>query len=252
MTYPKFKDKHAERALFQPSDLLRYNGLDRVSFPDKYVFTYQTSALTHFIRKYAGRLKRLDTHSFFPVYVIKDLGIGFVRFNGIGAPNTTTFMEEFIALGGKEFINIGTAGGLKSEGVFVCDKALRDEGTSYHYLPHGDYTYPDEGLTERLKQQLTRMKQDFNIGTTWTIDAPYRETKAEVEQHRREGIVTVEMEASALFAVANYRKVKIASAFVVSDVLGKKWDPKFNHINVKQTQNKLIDVAIDTFLTETR
>jgi len=52
------------------------------------------------------------------------------------------------------------------------------------------------------------------------------------------------MEASALFTVAKYRKVKMASAFVVSDVLGEKWDPKFHKMDVKRSLNKLIDAAI--------
>ena len=164
---------------------------------------------------------------------------------GIGSPNAATVFEELIALGGKKFLNIGTAGGLHHEGIFLCNKALRDEGTSYHYIPHGKFTHPDKKLTEKLGKAIENKGLEYFEGTTWTIDAPYRETKAEIEHYAKKGISTVEMEASALFAVAKCRKVKIASAFVVSDVLGKKWKPKFNHHKIKKSLNLLFDAAIN-------
>ena len=163
---------------------------------------------------------------------------------GIGSPHSAGILEELIALGGREFLNIGIAGGLNQEGVFLCDKALRDEGTSYHYLPSGRFSYPDRKLTERLGRCMEKEGLEYSEGTTWTIDAPYRETKTEVEKYTKQGVCTVEMEASALFAVAEYRKVKIASAFVVSDVLGGEWKPKFHKFNVARAQNRLIDAAV--------
>ena len=87
--------------------------------------------------------------------------------------------------------------------------------------------------------KLKKKGLQFFRGVTWTIDAPYRETKAELQHYKKLGISTVEMEASAMFAVAKYRKVKIASAFVVSDILGTKWVPKFHKLDVKRTLNKL-------------
>ena len=86
---------------------------------------------------------------------------------------------------------------------------------------------------------------EYHVGTSWTIDAPYRETRKEIEYYRKQGVATVEMEASALFALAKVRKIKIASAFVISDTLLKEWNPKFNHIDVVKTQNKVMDAAID-------
>ncbi len=240
MSYPKFKNKHMEISLFSPKDYIKYKKFPK-NLPKKYVITYQTSALNYIKRKY--KLKKTRLYSLLTVYIHKN--IGFVKMTGIGSPNAATVLEELIALGGRIFLNVGTAGGLHHEGVFLCTKALRDEGTSYHYLPKGNFTFPDEKLTERFGKCIEKAGLEFFSGTTWTIDAPYRETKAEVEKYSKKGIVTVEMEASALFAVAQYRKVKIASAFVVSDLLGKKWLPKFHRFNIKRTQNKLIDIAVD-------
>ncbi|MDP3882123.1 MAG: nucleoside phosphorylase [Nanoarchaeota archaeon] len=244
MVFPNFENKHLQEALFSPKDFIKYRKF-KGNFPKKYIITYQSRALNYFRRKY--KPKKHKFYSLLNVYVHKD--IGFVRMTGIGAPNAATVIEELIALGGKTFINVGTAGGLNHEGVFLCDKAIRDEGTSYHYLPHGEEVFPDNKLTEKLGKCIRKQGLEYFKGTTWTIDAPYRETRVEVEHYVKQGVATVEMEASALFAVAKVRKAKIASAFVVSDLLGKKWLPQFHRFNIKKAQNKLIDAAVNCLMS---
>jgi len=240
MSYPNYKNKHLEKALFNPVDYIRYNNFPR-NFPKKYILTYQTYALNFIKRKYNP--KKIKLHNLLTIYVHKN--VGFVKMTGMGCPHAVAILEELIALGGKQFINIGTAGGLHHEGIFLCDKALRDEGTSHHYIPFGKYSYPNRKLTDRMRMQFIKDKIKFFEGATWTIDAPYRETKAEVEKYAKQGIKTVEMEASALFAVARYRKIELASAFVVSDLLGKKWLPKFHRFDVKREHRKLISCAFE-------
>lgn len=239
VSYPRFTNKHHEEALFNPCDYITYKNW-KGPFPKKYILTYQSKAKDYFLRKY--KPKKIKLYSLLAIYQHKD--IGFVKMTGIGAPNAAVVLEELIALGGREFLNVGTAGGLQNEGVFLCTRAIRDEGTSHHYVPQGDYAYPDKELTEKFSSCLTKNELPFERGTTWTIDAPYRETKAEVMRYTKEGVATVEMETSALLSVASYRKVKIASAFVVSDLLGKKWMPNFHRFDVRRAQNKLIDSAV--------
>ncbi len=239
MSYPNFKDKHLQEALFHPMDFVNYKKFPK-NLPKKYIITYQAAALDFFKRKYNPRKVKL--YSLLTVYIHG--GIGFVKMSGIGSPNAASVFEELVALGGRIFLNLGTAGGLNHEGVFLCNKALRDEGTSYHYVKEGKFAFPDEKLTEQFGKSIEEEGMEYFEGTTWTIDAPYRETRAEVEKYAKKGISTVEMEASALFVVAKYRKVKIASAFVVSDLLGKAWTPKFHRFNIKRMQNKLVDAAI--------
>jgi len=242
MAYPNFKNKHLQEALFHPEDFLKYNNI-KGKFPTKYIITYQSRAKSHFLRIYKPKKVRL--YSLLTMYIYKD--IGFIKMSGIGAPISSAILEELISLGGKEFLNIGTAGGLDKQGVFLCTKALRDEGTSHHYLAQGRFSYPNQDLTTRFEKQLKHSGIPYREGTTWTIDAPYRETKAEIEHYKKQGIATVEMEASALFAVAQVRKVKLASAFVVSDILGKEWKPKFKKFDVVRSQNQLIDAAVEFF-----
>lgn len=244
MTFPNLKHKHKEESLFSPTDWVRYKNLPKKiakSLPTKYIIIYRPRVLEYFKKKYHP--KEIEIHSNLKIQKIGNVGV--VKMTGIGSPHAATAMEELIALGGGEFLNIGTSGGLQKQGIYLCEKALRDEGTSYHYLPHGDFIYPDKELTKKLGEQLEKRKIKYLLGATWTIDAPYRETKKEVEKYRKSGISTVEMEASALFAVAKVRKVKIAAAFVVSDLLGKTWLPRFHRFDVKKAQNKLIDAAVE-------
>lgn len=243
MTFPQLKNKHSAEALFHPGDIVNYERWDSKNFPKKIVITYQRSALAYFKRKYAGKyesLKFSGTHK-----VLNYNGVGFIKMQGIGSPHASVILEELIALGVREFINIGTAGGLNGEGIVVCNRALRDEGTSHHYSAHGRWAYPDEKLSKLLKQTLDAHKVEYRVAPTWTIDAPYRETKAEVARYKKEGIASVEMEASALFTIAKLRKVKIASAFSISDILGEKWEPKSHTFDVTKGLNQLVDASMD-------
>jgi len=246
MTYPKFKNKHLEKALVRSKDFLEYHqNIYLKILPKKYILTFQSSVIKYFKRKY--KPKKIRIYSLLTIYKYKDLGL--VKLTGVGSPNAAAILEELIVLGGKTFLIVGTAGGLHHEGIFVCNKALRDEGTSYHYIPHGEFSFPDKKLTEKLKNSIKKAGLEYSDCISWTIDAPYRETKAEVERYVKKGISTVEMEASALFAVARCKKVKIAAVFVVSDLLGKKWTPKFHQFNVVRAENKLIDVAVKLLRT---
>ena len=129
----------------------------------------------------------------------------------------------------------------------MCNKALRDEGTSHHYLPDSVYVESDERLTQRLARSLDKFGIEYQTSPTWTIDAPYMETKREIAHYRKSGVKTVEMEAAALFSVAKVRGAKVAAVFAVSDILDKEWDPQFHKINLKRTLNKLVDACVDCF-----
>lgn len=158
-----------------------------------------------------------------------------------GAPGIVMVMEQLIALGVKRFISIGIAGTLQKRihigDIIICDKAIRDEGTSYHYVKPSKYAYASEKMVERMKKSLDIHNQKYFVGTSWTTDAFYRETVAEVNHYQKEGVVTVDMEASALFAVAQYRNVEIGVIFTISDSLAElQWDPRFH---IKEPPEKL-------------
>ncbi len=87
----------------------------------------------------------------------------------------------------------------------IIDRALRDEGTSYHYLPPSDFSVAEMVLVRLARESLTAAGMTLQVGPTWTTDAPFRETAEAVERARDTGILAVEMEAAALYAFAAAR-----------------------------------------------
>jgi uridine phosphorylase len=148
---------------------------------------------------------------------------------GVGAPLAAAFLEEAIALGCRKFIACGGAGVLASEiamgHVVVPSAAVRDEGTSYHYLPPSREVEADPQGLEAIETVLRRHGVDYLVGKTWTTDAIYRETRERVQRRRAEGCLTVEMEAATFFAVAKFRGVPVAQILYGGDDLGgTEWD----------------------------
>jgi uridine phosphorylase len=168
-------------------------------------------------------------HGIHPVYGFDMNGERIAVFNpGVGAPLAGAFFEESMAHGCRRFMAVGTAGGLVPSltigHVIVPTFAIREEGTSYHYLPPSRSVEPSEDATDALIRTLKRRDVPFVTGGTWSTDAPYRETMGKVERRAREGCLTVEMEAAALFAIARFRGVPIAQLLTTSDDLsGEEW-----------------------------
>ena len=119
-------------------------------------------------------------------------------------------------------ISIGTAGGLHPQHqrgqVVVVSSAVRDEGTSHHYLAPDEAADPDPTLTAQYANALDAAGIANLSGPTLTTDAPHRTTAEEVRHHRAAGVLTVEMEASALFALGRVRGMPVASAVVIDGV----------------------------------
>ena len=178
-------------------------------------------------RKFRGTLDRRTD-----IYRVRP-SVGVTVLAGPGAPHVAIVVEELAALGVRRFVIVGIAGSLQPSlrvgSLVLCGRALRDEGTSHHYIRPGRFVRPSAGLTETLRTELERRGTPYAIGPTWTIDAPYRETVTEIRRYRRLGILTVEMEASALFSVARLRGRQSAALFVISDHLDERgWEPRFH------------------------
>jgi len=150
---------------------------------------------------------------------------------GLGASLGAAWMEELIALGVRKFIACGGAGVLDREiatgHLLVPISAVRDEGTSYHYLPPGREVEPSPEGVAALVKTLEAHGVPYLRIKTWTTDAFYRETTAKVQLRLREGCLAVEMEAAAFFAVAAFRGVTMAQLlYGGDDVSGTDWDPR--------------------------
>jgi uridine phosphorylase len=169
---------------------------------------------------------------------------------GEGSPMISSLMEELIAFGVKQIVSIvwggGLQSGLKAGDIVICDRAIRDEGTSHHYLTPGKYVHANPDMVDKLKNALDLRGCRYTVGTTWTTDAPYRETKEEVIQYKSEGILTVEMEIASLFAVAQVRDIQIVSAIAVGDSLAElHWQLPNDFEPIERSLELLYSAAID-------
>jgi uridine phosphorylase len=128
----------------------------------------------------------------------------------VGASFAVLVAEELFASGCELLISVTSAGqiaGMTDPPYFVLiEKALRDEGTSYHYLPPGDFSHIGPGLLSALEEVFTHTPVSMHRGATWTTDAPFRETASSVAHCRDLAIVAVEMEAAALYAFAEAKQ----------------------------------------------
>ena len=150
---------------------------------------------------------------------------------GVGAPLAAAFLEEMIARGCRTFVACGGAGVLVPDvalgHVVVPTAAIRDEGTSYHYLPAAREVEPTRQAVDAIVATLERHHVPYVTGKTWTTDGLYRETRGKVERRVAEGCLTVEMEAAAFFAVAAFRGVSFGQLLYAGDDLsGDAWDER--------------------------
>jgi uridine phosphorylase len=259
-SYPNFAGKHAEEALFTAADftayLRRVGALGDDPVPAGVVICYQRSLYDHVLRTeglpgQAARRRGLTL-------ALPSTGgrVGLLGQFGIGAPAATTALEQLAALGTSAVISIGTAGSLQHDlepGDFVlCEAAIRDEGVSHHYLPPARLATAPAPMSAALGAAMSQSGLRFRTGVSWTIDTPYRETVAETRHYQAEGVLCVEMEAAALFAVAQVRGLQLASAFVISDSLADLvWNPGFHDPQVEAGLVELYQAAV-TALTVSR
>jgi uridine phosphorylase len=143
----------------------------------------------------------------------------------VGAAFSVLLAEQAFASGCALLISISSAGQITASApapyFILIDRALRDEGTSYHYLAPSRYAEADPALTQAAMAALQAAGRHVHLGTTWTTDAPFRETERAVAAARAEGILAVEMEAAALYAFARSRGKQVLCFAQVTNQLGQ-------------------------------
>ncbi len=143
----------------------------------------------------------------------------------VGAPFAVLVAEELFASGCRLLISITSAGQITPAGrppyVVLIEKALRDEGTSYHYRPPSTYSHLDPALHRAVCAGWDHAQVPLHVGASWTTDAPFRETEEMLAAGRQQGILAVEMEAAALYALAGARNYPIICFAQVTNRMGQ-------------------------------
>lgn len=173
----------------------------------------------------------------------------------LGAPQTVLVLEKMIALGARRIIAAGWCGSLQKDvrigDVVIPSSAIAEEGTSGHYPV--DAPAPSPALRHALGAALSNAGLPVHEGPVWTTDAPFRETVAKVKRFQSEGVLAVEMEASALFAVSRFRHVDLAVVLVVSDDLSDlRWVHGFRDPRFAASRKAVVESALKALVSAAR
>jgi uridine phosphorylase len=143
----------------------------------------------------------------------------------VGAPFAVLVAEELFASGCQILVSLTSAGQITASGptpyFVIIDRALRDEGTSYHYTAPADYAEADPRLVAIAAAALKQTDQRVFVGSSWTTDAPFRETAEAIAAARTQGVLAVEMEAAALYALARRTAARILCLAHVTNTMGQ-------------------------------
>ena len=200
---------YEEPPVFTPENLLRearrQKGLEPGLVPEVCVLDPDGDIVEHL--REAGRAERDPYWACYHtrLYGFEEGGVSYGIVGGVvGAPFAVLVAEELFASGCRFLISVTSAGQITAVApppyFVLIERALRDEGTSYHYTPPSPYSEPHPELLQMLQGAFEEEKITVSSGAVWTTDAPFRETATEIQRHRSAGILAVEMEAAALYA----------------------------------------------------
>ncbi|WP_247948444.1 nucleoside phosphorylase [Streptococcus constellatus] len=241
------------RAIINPEDLIE----TLPDFPELVVSCFARATFERMLMSF--RHEQVATTSManieIPIYRIIVKGTPIALFNApVGASACVAILEDLIAFGMKKLVLFGTCGVLdetiKETSIIVPQMAIRDEGTSYHYLPASDEIEVNVGLQDFLISFLDENGISHSVGKVWTTDGIYRETAEKLYKRKKAGAICVDMECSAVAALADFRKISICHFFYAADHLSEEnWDMRnlSNHADLDE-KDKVANLAIQIAL----
>lgn len=246
----KFEKGRDFKSLFGANELIEH--LEKKTkkslrtLPSKAILCFSPTAINslqdEFEQSYLSLGARISPWQGQQVIVVSDFGIG--------APAAVAQLEQIVACGVESVLVIGSAGALKSHlqpgQIIVCEGAFADEGTSRHYGANSEIIVPSLEQSKNWKLFLQGKEAKIQSGLSWTTDAPYRESIAEVNYYSERGALSVEMEASAMFQAGHILNCSVSAAFVISDLLTTSgWQPHFGEKPVKDGMKRLLQYALE-------
>jgi uridine phosphorylase len=219
-----------EPSVFSPDSLLaearRQKGLSTESVPDICVLD-PDGDIIRYLRE-TGQATRLPSwpgyHTTLYQFERNGTTLGIIGC-AVGASFAVLVAEQLFAAGCEFLVSITSSGQIEPRDdppyFVLIERALRDEGTSYHYRHLETYAHLDSGLQEAVINASERVSQPVYAGATWTTDAPFRETETAIERARSEDILAVEMEAAALYTFATVRNQPVVCFAHVTNQMGQ-------------------------------
>jgi uridine phosphorylase len=218
-------------AVFSAADAIA--GQSRLhSLPERAVLCFYAEIIES-LPSEAERIGFLEAaHGKHPIWKVRRHDVDIAVFHpGVGAPLAAAFLEEAIAMGVNKAVACGGCGTLSADvkggDIVVPTSAVRDEGTSFHYLPPSREVDADPDGVRIAVEVLTERDVPHHTGKVWTTDGFYRETAKRVATRKAEGCLVVDMEASAFSAVSQFRGIRFAQLLYGGDDLsGDEWDER--------------------------
>ena len=239
-----------KEAIFNPENLV--NLVD--GLPEIGITCFSRKLLERIIDKYNAIPFVYSTHSGgeLPIYIVTYKEKEFAIFlSKVGAPACVAEYENLFVMGIKKIVIFGTCGVLNNNipdlSIIIPNMAIRDEGTSYHYCEPTRSIKVNPKYLDKFVRILDKTNIPYTVGKTWTTDAPYRETKNKVMKRKKEKCICVDMECSAIAALAKFRNKEIFQFFYATDNLdSKKWEVRSlkdnDGLNIKE---KIVDLAFE-------
>jgi uridine phosphorylase len=235
MVTPPILDKKwvSSPSVFAPSALLRearrQKKLEAVDVPGVCILD-PDGDLVRKLRA-AGRTKRFENwpcyHTELDCFSLGGQEVGIVG-RVVGSSFAVLVAEELFASGCRLLVSLTSAGQILPSGpppyFVIIDRALRDEGTSYHYAPPAEFAEADTQLVATASKAMSSHRPRCVVGSSWTTDAPFRETAEAIEAARGHGILAVEMEAAALYTFASAAGVRLLCLAHVTNTMGQSGD----------------------------
>ncbi|MGO9420658.1 nucleoside phosphorylase [Roseiarcus sp.] len=228
---PLLDNKHWDApSVFTPSALLRearrQKGIAETAAPAVCILD-PDGDLVRRLRRSGAAIPFRDWpcyHTELDVFALGGRQVGVVG-RVVGASFAVLVAEELIESGCKLIVSLTSAGQIVPAGpppyFVIIDRALRDEGASYHYAPPSEFADGDPALIAAAAKAVSRLRQRCVVGASWTTDAPFRETAEAIEAAHAKGILAVEMEASALYAFARAKGVRLLCLAHVTNTMGQ-------------------------------
>ena len=240
----------AKKAVINPGDLVKaVEGMPQVA-----VACYSNTTFERMIGEVDAEMiaSTSTANGVTPIYkaLYKDVEVALFMID-VGAPMSVGMLEEVFAMGVEKVVVFGTCGVLDQRiedcSIIIPNRAVRDEGTSYHYAPPSDEIEVNGKYMEVFTQMLDELQVKYTVGKTWTTDAFYRETPEKIKRRKEQGCICVDMECSADAAVAQFREKDLVQFFYAADNLdSEEWDVRSlsNHSKLEE-KDRIAMIALE-------
>lgn len=257
MEYTKLKDEFPildfdsdKDAIIRPHNLVK-----KMDIPKRCIMTFFADEMKNIVKEYPSKIIEYFKCDAFklPIYEVNYKGEKIALIQAmVGAPVAARQIEDLTERGCSKYIICGDCGVLDKDIVaghlVIPEKAIRDEGTSYHYISPSKEIEMDGYVLEVLENFLSKNNIPFLKTKTWTTDAFFRETRTKTMKRKSEGCLVVEMEAAAYMAVAKFNNVKLGQILYAGDSLDEKvWDRRKSNIKVNSRED-VLKIAIECCL----